>query len=180
LKWVNFGGGHHITRNDYDRDLLIRLIRDFRQRWGVQVFLEPGEAIALNTGVLIAEVLDVVHNEVDIAILDISCTCHMPDVLEMPYRPAVRGADRPGVKPHTYRLGGVSCLAGDIVGDYSFDVALRPGDRLIFEDMAHYTMVKTSMFNGVRHPAIALWQPESDAVEIVRQFHYDDFKGRLS
>ncbi|MCK9524137.1 MAG: carboxynorspermidine decarboxylase [Proteobacteria bacterium] len=179
LKWVNFGGGHHITRRDYKRDLLVQLIKRFSDRYGVQVYLEPGEAVALNTGVLIAEVLDIVHNEVDTAILDISCTCHMPDVLEMPYRPEVRGASAPHQKPYTYRLGGVSCLAGDIIGDYSFDAPLQPGTRLVFEDMAHYTIVKTTMFNGIRHPAIGLWNPATQQARIVRDFQFADYKNRM-
>ncbi|MFA6172059.1 MAG: carboxynorspermidine decarboxylase [Kiritimatiellales bacterium] len=178
MDWVNFGGGHHITRPDYDVDLLCRLINDFKKKYGVQVILEPGEAVALNTGVLITTVLDVVHNAGAIAILDCSCTCHMPDVLEMPYRPNITGAGQAGEKAYTYRLAGMSCLAGDVIGDYSFDRPLKPGDRLIFEDMAHYTMVKTSMFNGIHHPLIAIQR--GDEVEIVREFHYEDYKNRLS
>jgi carboxynorspermidine decarboxylase len=178
MEWVNFGGGHHITRADYDIDRLCRLINDFKEKYGVQVILEPGEAVALNAGVLVARVLDVVRNEMDIAILDLSCTCHMPDVLEMPYRPAVAGGALPGEKAHTYRLAGVSCLAGDVIGDYSFDRPLVPGDCLVFEDMAHYTMVKTSFFNGIQHPSIAIQR--GDGVEIVREFGYQDYKGRLS
>lgn len=178
MEWVNFGGGHHITRADYDIDLLCRLINDFKAKYGVQVILEPGEAVALNTGVLITTVLDVVQNAGEIAILDCSCTCHMPDVLEMPYRPNITGAGEAGEKAYTYRLAGMSCLAGDVIGDYSFDQPLRPGDRLVFEDMAHYTMVKTTMFNGIKHPSIAVQR--GDAVEIVREFHYEDYRNRLS
>lgn len=178
MKWINFGGGHHITRADYDMDLLCKLINDFKAKYGVQVILEPGEAVALNAGVLIATVLDVVQNAGEIAILDCSCTCHMPDVLEMPYRPNIAGAGASGEKKYTYRLAGMSCLAGDVIGDYSFDQPLQPGDRLIFEDMAHYTMVKTSMFNGIQHPSIAIQR--GDKVEIVREFHYEDYKNRLS
>ncbi len=178
MKWINFGGGHHITRADYDMDLLCKLINDFKAKYGVQVILEPGEAVALNAGVLITTVLDVVQNAGEIAILDCSCTCHMPDVLEMPYRPNISGAEASGEKKYTYRLAGMSCLAGDVIGDYSFDQPLQPGDRLIFEDMAHYTMVKTSMFNGIQHPSIAIQR--GDKVEIVREFHYEDYKNRLS
>jgi len=178
MEWVNFGGGHHITRADYDMDLLCKLINDFKAKYGVQVILEPGEAVALNAGVLITTVLDVVQNAGEIAILDCSCTCHMPDVLEMPYRPNISGAEASGEKKYTYRLAGMSCLAGDVIGDYSFDQPLQPGDRLIFEDMAHYTMVKTSMFNGIQHPSIAIQR--GDKVEIVREFHYEDYKNRLS
>jgi carboxynorspermidine decarboxylase len=180
LSWMNFGGGHHITRPDYDVDLLINTIRRFREKYGLKVYLEPGEAIALNTGVLVTEVLDIVNNGMDIAMLDSSATAHMPDVLEMPYRPVVRGAGMPGEKAFTYRLGGLTCLAGDVIGDYSFDQPLKPGDRLIFEDMAHYTMVKNTCFNGVRLPSIALWNPELNQLEIVRKFGYEDYRNRLS
>jgi carboxynorspermidine decarboxylase len=179
LEWVNFGGGHHITRSDYDRDRLCRRIRKFREDHGVTVYLEPGEAVALNAGVLVASVQDVVQNEMDIAILDVSATCHMPDVLEMPYRPEIAGGALPGEKAHTYRLAGPSCLAGDVIGDYAFDRPLAVGDRLLFMDMGHYTMVKTTMFNGMRHPAIVAWNPEPGAVRIVRQFSYEDFRSRL-
>jgi len=195
FQWVNFGGGHHVTRPDYDVARLCRMIREFKSRHGVQVYLEPGEAVALDAGVLVATVLDVVWNELPIAILDASCTCHMPDVLEMPYRPRVyrgevwdgsarapaaadRGAD-PGAKPHTVRLAGPSCLAGDIIGDYAFDTPLSPGDRLIFEDMAHYTMVKTNTFNGINLPSIHLRAPDG-RIRLVRRFGYADFKSRLS
>ena len=155
-KWVNFGGGHHITRRGYDVSELIELIRRFKKRHGVEVILEPGEAIGLDTGVLVASVLDIVENDGLIAMLDISATAHMPDVLEMPYRPQIRGATEPGKAPHSYRLGGLSCLAGDVIGEYAFDRPLKVGDRLVFEDMAHYTMVKTTTFNGVRLPSICL------------------------
>lgn len=178
MEWVNFGGGHHITRNDYDIDLLCKLINGFKARYGVQVILEPGEAVALNAGVLITTVLDVVQNAGSIAILDCSCTCHMPDVLEMPYRPQIAGAGEAGEKAYTCRLAGMSCLAGDVIGDYSFDQPLKPGDRLVFPDMAHYSMVKTTMFNGIRHPSIALQR--GDQIEIVREFYYEDFRNRLS
>ncbi|HSP58599.1 MAG TPA: carboxynorspermidine decarboxylase, partial [Halomonas sp.] len=155
MTWVNFGGGHHITRADYDIERLVRVIRDFRRRYPhLTVYLEPGEAIALNTGFLVCSVLDIVENDGSIAILDTSATAHMPDVLEMPYRPEIIGAGKPGEKAHTYRLGGLTCLAGDVVGEYSFDSPLSIGDRLVFTDMAHYTMVKTSTFNGMRLPSI--------------------------
>ncbi len=178
MEWVNFGGGHHITRDDYDVDLLCKLIREFQARYGVQVILEPGEAVALNAGVLVASVMDIVHNDMDIAILDTSCTCHMPDVLEMPYRPVVTGGGLPDSKPHTYRLAGLSCLAGDVIGDYAFDQPLTPGTHVVFEDMAHYTMVKTTMFNGIKHPALAIQR--DDDIEIIREFTYEDYRGRLS
>ncbi len=180
MDWVNFGGGHHITRPDYDVDLLCQLIRDFKQTYHVQVFLEPGEAIALNTGFLVTSVLDIVHNAVDIAILDTSACAHMPDVLEMPYRPEITDADLPGNKTHTYRLAGPTCLAGDVIGDYSFDAALNVGDKLIFHDMGHYTMVKNTLFNGINLPDIVLYDPAEDSYLVQRRFTYEDFKGRLS
>jgi len=180
MKWLNFGGGHHITREGYDIDGLVELIKHFQGKYGVEVYLEPGEAIAIGTGLLVGEVLDVVHNQVDTAILDVSATCHMPDVLEMPYRPGILGGADPGEKPHTYRLGGPSCLAGDIIGDWSFDRPLRPGDRLAFLDMAHYTMVKTTTFNGIQHPHLCTYEPESGELEVVRSFGYADFRSRLS
>ena len=197
LSWINFGGGHHITRPGYDLDLLCDTLNGFRQRHPniTTLYLEPGEACALNAGTLAATVLDVVHNDMPIAILDASCTCHMPDVLEMPYRPRVfrdaawQGeaapgpqADigcEPGEKPYTVRLAGASCLAGDTIGDWSFDTPLKPGDRLIFEDMAHYTMVKTNTFNGIRLPHIALRETDG-TVRVIRSFGYADFKSRLS
>lgn len=179
MKWLNLGGGHHITRPDYDVDRLCRTIDAVKARYGVEVYLEPGEAHALQAGVLVTQVMDIVHNEVDIAILDTSATAHMPDVLEMPYRPEVVGAGKPGEKAHTYRLGGLTCLAGDVVGDYSFDEPLTPGARVVFLDMAHYTMVKTTMFNGIRLPSIALYHPESDSVEMVRTFGYEAYRDRL-
>ena len=179
VKWVNFGGGHHITRPDYDLDLLIKLVGDFKERHAVDVFLEPGEAIALHTGVLVTSVLDVIHNDGPIAILDTSATAHMPDVLEMPYRPTVRGAGEPGQYAHTYTLGGLTCLAGDVVGQYSFEEALQVGDRLVFEDMAHYTMVKNTTFNGVRLPLIATFDPTTSDYQVLRRFGYDDYKNRL-
>ncbi|KPK16426.1 MAG: carboxynorspermidine decarboxylase [Myxococcales bacterium SG8_38] len=179
-KWVNFGGGHHITKPDYDVGLLIDLVREFKREHGVEVFLEPGEAIALETGVLIATVLDIIENDGSIAMLDTSATAHMPDVLEMPYRPRVRSASEPGDLPHTYRLGGLSCLAGDVIGAYSFEEPLKVGDRLIFEDMAHYTMVKNTTFNGVRLPSIALYDPRDDSYRVQRKFGYEDYRDRLS
>jgi len=179
-KWVNFGGGHHITRPGYDVALLIDLVHGFKQRHRVEVFLEPGEAIALSTGVLVASVLDIVENDGPIAILDTSATAHMPDVLEMPYRPQLRSAAEPGELPYTYRLGGLSCLAGDMIGAYSFAQPLEVGQRLVFEDMAHYTMVKTTTFNGVRLPSIALYDPNDDSYRVQRRFDYDDYRNRLS
>jgi carboxynorspermidine decarboxylase len=180
LEWINFGGGHHITRPDYQVDDLVRLLREFQTRHRVQVYLEPGEAIALDAGVLVAEVLDLPWNGMPLAILDTSATCHMPDVIEAPYRPRLIGAGEPGAHPHTYRLGGQTCLAGDVIGDYSFPDALRVGQRLMFEDMAIYTMVKTTTFNGIRLPSIAIWNSETDALRVVREFGYEDFRTRLS
>ena len=181
VQWINFGGGHHITRADYDVELLVRLLKDFRARWHTpEIFLEPGEAVALNTGFLAASVLDIVHNDTDIAILDTSAEAHMPDVLEMPYRPNIIGAGEPEEKRFTYRLAGHSCLAGDVIGDYSFDRALKPGDKLVFLDMAHYSMVKTNTFNGLRLPSIAVMDSDSGEFEVLRKFTYTDFKSRLS
>ncbi|MDQ3366263.1 MAG: carboxynorspermidine decarboxylase [Myxococcota bacterium] len=180
MKWVNFGGGHHITRPDYDRDLLVKLVRDFQDKWQVPVYLEPGEAIALGTGVLVTTVLDTLENGMPIAILDTSATAHMPDVLEMPYRPMIIDAGEPNERAHTYRLGGLTCLAGDVVGDYSFDRPLAPGDKLVFLDMAHYTMVKTSTFNGVRLPSIATHDPKTGTITVHRRFGYRDYRDRLS
>lgn len=179
IKWINFGGGHHITKPGYDRDRLIRLIKSVRERFGLQVYLEPGEAIAIGTGVLVATVLDIIDNGGPIAILDTSATAHMPDILEMPYRPAVVGGDLPGVNAYTYRLGGLTCLAGDVIGDYSFAEPLQVGQRLNFLDMSHYTMVKTSNFNGVRLPSIALRHADG-RYELVKRFGYDSYRDRLS
>jgi len=180
LKWVNFGGGHLVTHKDYNVDKLIARIRAFRDQWNVNVYLEPGGAVGWHTGPLITSVLDIVPTDtLPVAILDISATAHMPDVLEMPYRPAVTGAGVADENPHSYRLGGTSCLAGDVIGDYSFDAPLMIGSRLIFEDMIHYTMVKTTMFNGVRHPDIGIWH-SNGTFELVRHFTYVDFRGRLS
>lgn len=180
MQWVNFGGGHHITRPGYDTGLLISLCRDFAQRHGVQVYLEPGEAIGLNTGVLVASVLDIVENDGLTAILDTSATAHMPDVLEMPYRPKIVGGHDPGAHAHRYRLGGLSCLAGDMIGEWSFEEPLQVGDKLVFEDMIHYTMVKTTTFNGVRLPSIATADPQTGAITVHRRFGYEDYKSRLS
>lgn len=180
MRWLNFGGGHHITREGYDIDRLCRTISRIQDRYGVQVYLEPGEAIGLNIGVLVTRVLDIVSNEMETAILDTSATAHMPDVLEMPYRPVLFGAGQPGEFPHTYRLGGLSCLAGDVIGDYSFPEPLRIGQRLIFGDMAHYTMVKTTTFNGVRLPSIVVCDSRSGTFRVVRSFGYEDYRSRLS
>jgi len=180
MKWLNLGGGHHITRDGYDIDGLVDLVRHFREKYDLEVYLEPGEAIALNTGILVGQVLDVVHNEMDIAILDVSVTCHMPDVLEMPYRPGIHGGHEPGEKGFTYRLAGPSCLAGDVIGDWSFERPLKTGDRLAFLDMAHYTMVKNTTFNGIRLPSICTFEPETEELKVVRSFTYEDFKNRLS
>lgn len=180
MKWLNLGGGHHITREGYDIDGLVELIRYFKEKYDVEVYLEPGEAVVIGTGLLVGEVLDIVNNGMDIAILDISATCHMPDVLEMPYRPAITGGFNPGEKRYTYRLGGPSCLAGDVIGDWSFEQPLNPGDRLVFEDMSHYTMVKTTTFNGIQHPHLCTFEPNTGELRVVRSFGYPDFKGRLS
>jgi carboxynorspermidine decarboxylase len=179
MKWINFGGGHHITREDYDLETLEACIKRMQDVYGLEVYLEPGEAVALNAGYLIASVLDLHRNDVDIAILDTSATCHMPDVLEMPYRPPLLGSGLPEEKPFTYRLAGQTCLTGDVIGDYSFDQPLKPGDRLIFGDMAIYSMVKTNTFNGMGLPAIAV-QRKDGQCEIVRRFGYEDFKMRLA
>lgn len=179
MKWINMGGGHHITRPDYDIEALIRSIMFFQDKYGVNVYLEPGEAVALNTGFLAAGVLDIVDNGMKIAILDASAACHMPDVLEMPYRPNIIGAGMPDEYAYTYRLGGNTCLAGDVIGDYSFEQPLKQGDRLVFCDMAHYTMVKNNTFNGLNLPYIALCS-KTEGVKIIKRFGYEDFKTRLS
>ncbi len=176
MKWLNFGGGHHITRKDYDVETLIRAIAFIQEKYNVQIYLEPGEAVALNTGFL---VLDIVNNGMDIAILDTSAACHMPDVLEMPYRPEIIGAGIKDKYEHTYRLGGPTCLAGDIIGDYSFKDKLKIGDKLIFCDMAHYSMVKNNTFNGINLPSIAYYN-EKNGMQLIKQFGYQDFKSRLS
>ncbi|MGB3221651.1 MAG: carboxynorspermidine decarboxylase [Desulforhopalus sp.] len=180
MRYVNFGGGHHITRPDYDLERLIRVINAFKAKWGVQVYLEPGEAVALNCGYLVSTVLDVTRADMDIAIMDSSVPAHMPDVLEMPYRPHIIGSGEAGEKAFSYRIGGLSCLAGDVAGIYSFDQPLAVGDRLIFTDMAIYTMVKNNTFNGVGLPSIYIYEPKHDSYECVRSFGYEDFKNRLS
>ncbi len=180
MEYVNFGGGHHITREDYDRALLVDLVNQFQEKWRTSVYLEPGEAVALNAGYMVSTVLDVVSADMDVAIIDSSVPAHMPDVLEMPYRPHIIGSGMPGEKPYTFRVGGLSCLAGDVAGEYSFDRPLQVGDRLVFTDMAIYTMVKANTFNGVELPSILLYKPERDEMVTVRSFGYSDFKGRLS
>ena len=177
LKWLNLGGGHHITRADYQREELIAFLRHISRRHGLEVHLEPGEAIALDAGILVGEILDIFYNAMPVAIADISATCHMPDVIEAPYRPAMLNEGDTGV---TVRIGGPSCLAGDIIGDYVFATPPVPGDRIAFLDQAHYSMVKTTTFNGVPLPAIALWNSETDALKVIRQFDYADFCDRLS
>jgi len=179
MKWINFGGGHHITRADYNREALIECILRFKERYGVEVYLEPGEAIALNTGFLVSTVLDLIDNDGKIAILDTSAACHMPDVLEMPYRPQIVGAGTEGEKPYTYALGSQTCLAGDMIGRYSFDEPLKIGSKLIFCDMAIYSMVKNNTFNGINLPSIAI-KDKSGALRCVKEFTYADFKSRLS
>ena len=179
MRWLNLGGGHHITKDGYNLDLLIRLVRRLRETYQAEVYLEPGEAVVLNAGFLVSSVLDTLHNGLDIAILDTSAACHMPDVLEMPYRPPVRDSGEPGEKAHTYRLAGPTCLAGDVIGDYSFDLPLRPGDQVVFGDMALYTMVKTNTFNGMALPSI-VWRDLEGREHLVKSFGYEDFKGRLS
>jgi carboxynorspermidine decarboxylase len=179
MEWINFGGGHHITKPGYDRQGLIRLVDSFQNKYGVQVYLEPGEAISYHTGVLVGEVVDLIWNSMHIAVLDVSAATHMPDVLEMPYRPEILAGFPPDTKKHTYRLAGPSCLAGDVIGDYSFEEPLKIGQRLVFTDMIHYTMVKTNTFNGVPLPAIAIWQ-NNEQLKMIKQFGYEDFKQRLS
>lgn len=178
IRWLNLGGGHHITRPGYDLERLERCIRHLEDDYGLDVYLEPGEAVALNAGFLIATVLEVIENDISVAILDASAACHMPDVLEMPYRPPLKGSGEAGEKAYTYRLGGPTCLAGDIIGDYSFDEPLREGDRLIFEDMAIYSMVKNNTFNGMPLPAIVLRDRDGEC-RIWKRFDYEQFKERL-
>ncbi|UWQ01824.1 carboxynorspermidine decarboxylase [Aliiroseovarius crassostreae] len=177
LKWINFGGGHHITRADYDRDALVAFLSQIRAKYDVDVYLEPGEAVALDAGILVGEILDLPVNDIPLAITDISATCHMPDVIEAPYRPALLGEAETG---KTYRLGGPSCLAGDVIGDYSWAQPLEIGQRFAFLDQAHYSMVKTNTFNGVPLPGIALWNSKTDQLTMVKSFTYEDFKERLS
>ncbi len=179
MKWINFGGGHHITRKDYDLDLLCRCIEHVQDTYRVQVYLEPGEAVALNAGFLVATVLDITEADMPVAILDTSAACHMPDVLEMPYRPDIIGSGQPGEKAYTCRLAGKSCLAGDVIGEYSFDAPLKPGEKVVFTDMAIYSMVKTNTFNGLRLPSIALWDSESDERRVTNTFGYEDFRTRI-
>ena len=178
MKWVNFGGGHHITKEGYDIAKLVKIVNYIKEKYAVQVYLEPGEAIALNAGFLVASVLETTYNQMNLAILDTSATCHMPDVLEMPYRPFIIGSGEAGEKAHTYRLGGQTCLAGDVIGDYSFDEPLQLGNRLIFTDMAIYSMVKNTTFNGIQLPAIAA-HTIKDGTKVIKTFGYEDFKSRL-
>ena len=177
MKWINFGGGHHITKEGYDVERLIRVVREFKARHKVEVYIEPGEAVGWRTGPLVSSVVDIVRNGMDIAILDTSATAHMPDTLEMPYRPEIRGADEAGILPHTYRLGGLTCLAGDVIGDYSFERPLEIGDKLVFEDMIHYTIVKNSTFNGVPLPSLCIWTADGK-LKVVREFGYESYKLR--
>lgn len=180
MKWINFGGGHHITREDYDVELLVKTINAFRKKYNnINVYLEPGEAVVLDAGVFVTSVLDTIYNGMDIAVLDCSAETHMPDVLAMPYRPHLVGAGEPGEKEHTYKLGGISCLAGDFIGSYSFDNKLKRGDRLVFTDMALYSFVKNTTFNGVELPSLVTFE-KGGSVEVVRKFGYDDYKGRVS
>ncbi|HHS91947.1 MAG TPA: carboxynorspermidine decarboxylase, partial [Campylobacterales bacterium] len=180
MKWVNFGGGHHITKQGYDVEQLIHIIQAFQKRYPqLQIYLEPGEAVGWETGTLVTSVLDIVHNGMDIAILDTSAEAHMPDTIIMPYRADVRGSGKAGEKQHTYRLAGNTCLAGDVMGDYSFDAPLAIGDQIIFEDQMHYTMVKATTFNGVPLPSIVIKRLD-ETLETVREFSYEDFRDRLS
>ena len=178
MKWINLGGGHHITREDYDTAKLIKCIKHLKETYDLEVYLEPGEAVALNAGYLVTTVLEIVENGMKNAILDTSATCHMPDVLEMPYRPPIIGGKLPNELKYTYRLGSATCLAGDIIGDYSFANPLIEGDKIVFGDMAIYTMVKNNTFNGINLPDIVLYQ-ENSGYKIVKSFGYEDFKARL-
>ncbi len=179
MKWLNMGGGHHITRDDYDIERLVRLVNHMKETYDLQIYLEPGEAVALNAGYLVTEVLDIVDNEIKTLVLDASASCHMPDVLEMPYRPPLKDSGEAGEKNYTYRLSSNTCLAGDVIGDYSFDKEIKIGDKLYFEDMAIYSMVKNNTFNGIPLPAIAAMDKEGNC-RIIKEFGYEDFKGRLS
>ena len=179
IKWLNMGGGHHVTREDYDLDLLISSIQQIQEKYGLEVYIEPGEAIALNAGYLVTEVLDIVENGIETLVLDASATCHMPDVLEMPYRPPLRNGYEAGEKARTYRLSSNTCLTGDIIGDYSFEKPVEIGDKLYFEDMAIYSFVKNNTFNGIGLPSLVLMDKAGDC-RIVKSFGYEDFKGRLS
>jgi carboxynorspermidine decarboxylase len=180
LKWINLGGGHLMTRKDYDTAHLVKILQEFRKKWGLHVILEPGSAFAWETGELVSTVEDIVDNQgIRTAILDVSFTAHMPDCLEMPYKPAVLGSVAPAEGLPSYRLGGNSCLSGDVMGDWSFENELKPGDRIVFLDMIHYTMVKTTTFNGVHHPSIGIWTKEGK-FRLIREFGYEDYKNRLS
>lgn len=179
MQWLNLGGGHHITRSGYDLDRLCRLLNRLQEQYQVQVYLEPGEAVGLHAGVLVGTVLDVMENDGRIAVLDTSATAHMPDVLEMPYRPDIVGAGEPGEYSHDYQLGGMTCQAGDVIGTYSFPVPLESGARVVFCDMAHYTMTKTTTFNGVRLPSIAICNSSTGDLRVVREFGYEDYRSRL-
>lgn len=179
IKWLNMGGGHHVTREDYDLDLLISSIQHMQETYGLEVYIEPGEAIALNAGYLVTEVLDIFENGIETLVLDASATCHMPDVLEMPYRPPLRHGFEAGEKAYTYRLSSNTCLTGDIIGDYSFEKPVEIGDKLYFEDMAIYSFVKNNTFNGIGLPSLVLMDKTGDC-RIVKSFRYEDFKGRLS
>ena len=179
MQWLNLGGGHHISHEHYQVDDLIVRLRDLQSKYQLQAYVEPGEAIALNAGVFVTQVLDISHNEAELALLDCSATCHMPDVLEMPYQPQILDATIGDAGPHPFRLGGMTCLAGDVIGDYSFESPLKIGDRLVFGDMAIYTMVKTTTFNGMALPSILAWDSRDNALQTVRSFGYDDFKSRL-
>lgn len=178
MKWLNLGGGHHITRKDYDIEKLINIVKGLKEKYNVEVYLEPGEAVVLNAGFLVTSVMETFNNVIDVAIVDTSAACHMPDVIEMPYRPPLYNSGESGEKKYTYRLGGPTCLAGDVIGDYSFDEPLKEGDKLIFEDMALYTMVKTNTFNGMKLPSI-VYRKKDGSIELVRSFTYEDFKSRL-
>jgi carboxynorspermidine decarboxylase len=179
IRWINLGGGHHITRADYQRDELVEFLIDLQEDTGAEVYIEPGEAVALDAGILVGSVLDVAHNGMPVAIVDVSATCHMPDVIEAPYRPAMLGEKAEG-EGEPVRLGGPSCLAGDVIGDYVLPVDAEPGARFAFLDQAHYSMVKTTTFNGVPLPSIWMWDSETDALDCIRRFDYEDFRGRLS
>lgn len=179
IKWLNMGGGHHVTRADYNLDLLISSIQHMQETYGLEVYIEPGEAIALNAGYLVTEVLDIVENGIETLVLDASATCHMPDVLEMPYRPPLRNGFEAGEKDYTYRLSSNTCLTGDIIGDYSFEKPVEIGDKLYFEDMAIYSFVKNNTFNGIGLPSLVLMDKTGDC-RIIKSFGYEDFKGRLS
>lgn len=178
MKWLNLGGGHHITRKDYDIEKLINIVKGLKKKYNVEFYLEPGEAVVLNAGFLVTSVMETFNNVIDVAIVDTSAACHMPDVIEMPYRPPLYNSGESGEKKYTYRLGGPTCLAGDVIGDYSFDEPLKEGDKLIFEDMALYTMVKTNTFNGMKLPSI-VYRKKDGRFELVRSFGYEDFKSRL-